>query len=74
MKYYLDSVAQHRIDETNSEQNSSFISLEASRRQSLKGPALLAQKSDQKPQLDDVSEHLEDDSIRVTSPSNMQEF
>ena len=75
MKYYLDSVAQHRIDETNSEQNSSFISLEATRRQSLKGPALLAQRTgEQKPTLDHVTEQLEDDSIRITSPSNLQEL
>ena len=36
MKSYLDSVAPHRIDETQSEQNSSFISVE--QRKSLKDP------------------------------------
>ena len=74
-KHDQKSVAQHRIDETNSEQNSSFISLEATRRQSLKGPALLAQRTgEQKPTLDHVTEQLEDDSIRITSPSNLQEL
>ena len=52
MKAYLDSVSQHKIDETVSEMNSSFVSIDRQRKDS----ALAQKKGNELENVDEVDD------------------